>query len=126
MTKHLTCYSHHSNYVWSKNTFQPMACMVCKENDRERKWACTWCYLRVCLACSAELLKTPNRDLKALIEKRGVDIEIDGEDREVEAEMERALARKEDMKRHDSGTGAGVGTPTIAVWKAEDDVQDFS
>lgn len=77
------------------------------------------------MACSAELMKTPNRDLKALIEKRGVDIEIDGEDREVEYEMERALARKEDMKRHDSGTGASVGTPTVVVWRADED-DDFS
>jgi hypothetical protein len=77
------------------------------------------------VACSAELMKTPGRDLKGLIEKRGVDVEVEGEDREVEAEMERALARKEEMKRHDSGAGGSVGTPTVVVWRADED-HDFS
>ncbi|KAF2691950.1 hypothetical protein K458DRAFT_411644 [Lentithecium fluviatile CBS 122367] len=85
-------------------------------NDRERKWACVWCYLRVCLACSSELMKTPGRDLKGLIEKRGVDIEIEGE-----GTGDREMQRKEEMKRHDSGTGGSVGTPTVVVWGAEED-----
>jgi hypothetical protein len=121
-TKHLTCYSHHSTYIWSRNTFQPMACMVCKVNDRERKWSCVWCYLRVCVACSAELMKTPQRDLKGLIDKRGVDVEIQGEDGNG---VSKEKVSKEQVKRHDSGTGGSVGTPTVVVWGAEEEL-DFS
>jgi hypothetical protein len=77
--KHLSCYAQHASYVWSKNDCQPMACMVCHENDRERKWACTWCYLRVCLACSDELMRTPGRDLRAVMEKKDLKSEGMGE-----------------------------------------------
>ncbi|RAR15696.1 hypothetical protein DDE83_000928 [Stemphylium lycopersici] len=66
----LHCYTGHTHNIWSNNLFQPMACMVCHENGKERKWACTWCQLRVCRGCSEELRRTPGRDLGVLLEVR--------------------------------------------------------
>ncbi|CAE7205866.1 PAT1 domain containing protein [Pyrenophora teres f. teres] len=65
---HLNCYSAHRHNIWSNNTFQPMACMVCRENNRERKWTCTWCQLRICGNCSEELKAVPGRDLARMME----------------------------------------------------------
>ncbi|KAI4956357.1 hypothetical protein J4E91_000568 [Alternaria rosae] len=36
----LSCYTRHCHNIWSNNIFQPMGCMVCHENDKDRKWAC--------------------------------------------------------------------------------------
>lgn len=44
--------------------------MVCHENDKDRKWACTWCQLRICRSCSDELRAVPGRDLGILLEAR--------------------------------------------------------
>lgn len=52
-----------------------MGCMVCHENGRERKWACTWCQLRICRACSAELIQIPGRKLGVLLKARDVEEE---------------------------------------------------
>jgi hypothetical protein len=56
--------------VWSNNAFQPMGCMVCRVNDKERKWCCTWCQLRICRGCSDELSMVPERNLGAYLEQR--------------------------------------------------------
>lgn len=47
-----------------------MGCMVCHENDKDRKWACTWCQLRICRSCSEDLRAISGRDLGTLIQKR--------------------------------------------------------
>jgi hypothetical protein len=47
-----------------------MGCMVCHENDKDRKWACTWCQLRICRSCSEDLRAVPGRDLRTLLEAR--------------------------------------------------------
>ncbi|RMZ72087.1 Agglutinin receptor [Pyrenophora seminiperda CCB06] len=82
---HLNCYTAHRHNIWSNNAFQPMACMVCKENDRERKWTCTWCQLRICGRCSEELKGVGGRDLGVLIENR--------KDRGERGEKEKGLGR---------------------------------
>ncbi|KAI4620615.1 uncharacterized protein J4E87_007303 [Alternaria ethzedia] len=66
----LSCYTRHCHNIWSNNIFQPMGCMVCHENDKDRKWACTWCQLRICRSCSEDLRAIPGRDLGTLIQKR--------------------------------------------------------
>ncbi|CAN9296331.1 unnamed protein product [Alternaria alternata] len=66
----LSCYTGHRHNIWSNNIFQPMGCMVCHENDKDRKWACTWCQLRICRGCSDELRAVPGRDLGILLEAR--------------------------------------------------------
>ncbi|KAF1939085.1 hypothetical protein EJ02DRAFT_265940 [Clathrospora elynae] len=67
---HLHCYTSHKTNMWSNNAFQPMACMLCHSNERDRKWACTWCLLRICRGCSEELAMVPERDLGVLLERR--------------------------------------------------------
>tara|TARA_R110002003_G_scaffold1184_11_gene22680 strand:+ start:48734 stop:49090 length:357 start_codon:yes stop_codon:yes gene_type:complete len=67
---HLHCYTSHKMAIWSNNTFQPMGCMICHDNARDRKWSCTWCRLRVCVSCSEELRMVPGRDLGALMAER--------------------------------------------------------
>jgi hypothetical protein len=47
-----------------------MGCMVCRVNDKERKWCCTWCQLRICRRCSDELSMIPEKDLGRLLEER--------------------------------------------------------
>lgn len=120
--KHHNCYSNHATFVWSRNDFQPMACMICNKNDQERKWACVWCYLRICVECSTELQKTPSRDLKAVLEKRAAQVTYGGEEYEEEGEglvegmhpgFEGGVPVTANGKRHDSGN------PTLVVWDAD-------
>jgi hypothetical protein len=67
---HLNCYTSHKSNVWSNNAFQPMGCMVCRVNDKERKWCCTWCQLRICRRCGDELSMIPGKNLSRLLEER--------------------------------------------------------
>jgi hypothetical protein len=67
---HLNCYANHRMTIWSNNMFQPMGCMVCHSNETDRKWACTWCQLRICRGCSEALCMVPGRDLWVLMERR--------------------------------------------------------
>ena len=99
-----------------------MACMICNKNDQERKWACVWCYLRICVECSTELQKTPSRDLKAVLEKRAAQVTYGGEEYEEEGEglvegmhpgFEGGVPVTANGKRHDSGN------PTLVVWDAD-------
>lgn len=66
----LRCYTKHSTSIWSNNTFQPMGCMICHSNDKDRKWTCTWCRLRICRNCSEELSMVPGRNLEKLLDAR--------------------------------------------------------
>jgi hypothetical protein len=43
---------------------------VCRVNDKERKWCCTWCQLRICRRCSDELSMVPERNLGVYLEQR--------------------------------------------------------
>lgn len=125
--KHHQCYSKHATFVWSRNDFQPMACMICSKNDQERKWACVWCYLRICVECSAELMKTPGRDLQAAMQKRAAQATYGGEEYEeieglaegMHPGFEGGVPVKENGKRIDSGN------PALVVWDADaEDVGD--
>lgn len=69
-TKHTSCYTNHAQNIWSNNLFQPLGCMVCHENTKERKWSCTWCQLRICRPCSDELRRVPGRDVAVLVQAR--------------------------------------------------------
>lgn len=65
----LSCYTAHATHVWSNNVFQPMGCQVCHSNEKDRKFSCTWCQLRICRACSEELVMA-GRDLGKMLEGR--------------------------------------------------------
>jgi hypothetical protein len=116
-SKHLDCYAKHNDYVWSKNNCQPMACMLCKSNQRERKWACTWCYLRICVECAEQLRSTPGKDLRVLMQKKCLDVGgLSSNGGNIGKRAEGGF-REEMPKRHDSGT---TQTPNVVVWKAEE------
>lgn len=100
--------------------------MICHKNDQERKWACVWCYLRVCVECSVELQKTPGRNLGAVLEKKRVEASYEGDDYDDGEEMHpgfeagaEAAQVQTNGKRHDSGN------PALVVWDADaEDVGD--
>ncbi|KAL2357146.1 hypothetical protein BJ546DRAFT_430892 [Cryomyces antarcticus] len=48
---HMRCY--HSHKVWhtSRNTVAPVECMICRIDDLNDRWSCSWCCLRVCRTC---------------------------------------------------------------------------
>lgn len=75
----LSCYTQHRTNVWSNNVFQPMGCMVCHSNEKDRKFSCTWCQLRICRGCSEELRMIPGGDLGALLKAREMEREKEGE-----------------------------------------------
>lgn len=96
----LHCYTGHRTYVWSNNVFQPMGCMVCHSNEKDRKFSCTWCQLRICRACSQELLAVPGRELGPLLQARE-EMEGEGprvlvEDVDEVVEVEGEVEREED------------------------------
>jgi len=44
--------------------------MSCHGNERDRKWSCTWCQLRICRSCSEELCRVRGRSLERVVEER--------------------------------------------------------
>ncbi|KAF2997392.1 hypothetical protein E8E13_004983 [Curvularia kusanoi] len=127
----LHCYTNHATSVWSNNVFQPMGCMVCHSNEKDRKFSCTWCQLRICRACSEELVMVPRRDLGALLQARqsgekGMDMgfaprvlveDVDGKEEEEERvefeseEVEGRGGRGRSMMKVDSRERNEVVTP---------------
>lgn len=47
-----------------------MGCQVCHSNEKDRKFSCTWCQLRICRNCSRELCTIPGRELGALLKAK--------------------------------------------------------
>lgn len=95
--------------------------MICNKNDQERKWACVWCYLRICVECSTELQKTPGRDLQAVLQKRTTQATYGGDGYEEDSGssegmhpgFEGGVPVSMNGKKHDSGN------PTLVVWDAD-------
>lgn len=89
----LSCYTSHATSVWSNNVFQPMGCMVCHSNEKERKFSCTWCQLRICRGCSEKLVAIPRRDLGRLLRMREME-----EAKEMEGEGLRVVVEDVDFE----------------------------
>lgn len=121
----LSCYTAHATSVWSNNVFQPMGCMVCHSNKKERKFSCTWCQLRICRGCSEKLVQVPGRDLKVLLGERegeersgeglrvvveDVDLDVEEWERE-EEEVDERGGRGRSMMKVDSRARNEVVTP---------------
>ncbi|KAJ4357548.1 uncharacterized protein N0V89_002124 [Didymosphaeria variabile] len=101
-----------------------MACMICANNDAERRWACVWCYLRICVDCSVELQKAPGRNLQSVLEKRAAEATYAGDEYEEEGMHPGFEASglgnanvnvNVNGKRHDSGNS----NPSFVVWDAD-------
>jgi hypothetical protein len=64
---HLHCYQFHRNIRESSNMHAPVPCMTCHREDKEMRWRCTWCCLRICGGCMETLGSIPDRDLKGML-----------------------------------------------------------
>ncbi|MCJ1322616.1 hypothetical protein MMC15_007965 [Xylographa vitiligo] len=67
---HYCCYQSHRHMNNSKNDIAQVPCMACKVDDKETRWKCSWCCLRICKRCMEVLEDTKNRDLRALLQAR--------------------------------------------------------
>ena len=63
---HMNCYQGHRRMVVSPNKYNPVPCMVCKQEEQEKRWRCTFCALRLCGPCMAEFDRH-KRDLEAVV-----------------------------------------------------------
>ena len=66
---HLDCYQSHKFMRSSRNTTCPVACMICRKKDAEKRWKCTWCCLSACAACMQVLASIPGKDLRVCLER---------------------------------------------------------
>jgi len=64
---HLQCYQLHRNIRESSNIHAPVPCMTCHREDKEMRWKCTWCCLRICGGCMETLGSIPDRDLTVIL-----------------------------------------------------------
>jgi len=64
---HLQCYQFHKNIRESSNVHAPVPCTTCHVEDKEIRWRCTWCCLRICGRCMEKLSSVPDRDLKRML-----------------------------------------------------------
>ncbi|KAF2087713.1 hypothetical protein K490DRAFT_65555 [Saccharata proteae CBS 121410] len=70
------CFHSHRRFHRSHNGFAPVACMVCYATDKEDRWTCSWCALRICQNCRGKLESVPKKNLDVLLRARleGVDV----------------------------------------------------
>lgn len=65
---HYSCYQAHRSIAMSRNIFYPVPCMTCHVVDREVRWRCTFCSLRICANCVEGLRACQRRSLKEFME----------------------------------------------------------
>ncbi|EPE37045.1 hypothetical protein GLAREA_09208 [Glarea lozoyensis ATCC 20868] len=67
----LECYQSHRFMRNARNSFCPVACMICRRQDSEQRWRCSWCCLSACGSCMSLLAKVPGKDVRVVLEKVG-------------------------------------------------------
>ncbi|MCJ1438346.1 hypothetical protein MMC27_007734 [Xylographa pallens] len=67
---HRACYQSHRHMNNSKNDIAQVPCMACQVDDKEIRWKCSWCCLRICNRCMEVLEGIKDRDLGALLQAR--------------------------------------------------------
>ncbi|PGH18489.1 hypothetical protein AJ80_04459 [Polytolypa hystricis UAMH7299] len=72
---HFACFQSHRTFVASKNARYPVPCMTCLKHDKEMRWRCTFCCLRICAECLQGIRKCKGRSLKELMENLLKDLE---------------------------------------------------
>lgn len=63
---HMKCYQGHRRMLVSPNKYNPVPCMVCKQEEQDKRWRCPFCALRLCGPCMAEFDQR-KRDLEAVV-----------------------------------------------------------
>ncbi|TGJ80591.1 hypothetical protein E0Z10_g8187 [Xylaria hypoxylon] len=64
--RHYKCHVNHNKLLDSRNTNYPLACQTCGGADKERRFMCTFCSLRICMPC-ADLLVANGRNLQSVM-----------------------------------------------------------
>ena len=64
---HMKCYQGHRRMLVSPNKYNPVPCMVCKQEEQDKRWRCPFCALRLCGPCMAEFDQR-KRDLEVIVE----------------------------------------------------------
>ena len=65
---HYECYRLHQPIRREKAMFNQVPCMTCGIHDKQQRYSCTWCELRVCERCMRQLDSIRRRPLTNLIE----------------------------------------------------------
>ena len=65
---HYSCYQAHRQIAMSRNVYYPVPCMTCHVVNREVRWRCTFCCLRVCAQCVEGIRSCKRRSLKEFME----------------------------------------------------------
>ena len=63
---HMKCYQGHRRMLVSPNKYNPVPCMVCKQEEQDKRWRCPFCALRLCGPCMAEFDRR-KRDLEVIV-----------------------------------------------------------
>lgn len=64
---HYHCYQDHCSMPASRNAWHSIPCMTCMKADRQIRFRCTFCCLRICSDCFDELQKIQDRSLSELV-----------------------------------------------------------
>lgn len=64
---HYACYQEHRSMPTANNVWHALPCMTCQKFDREMRYRCVFCCLRICAGCFQTLQKCPNRSLAQLM-----------------------------------------------------------
>ena len=65
---HFNCYQSHRRMLPSPNAYHPLPCMTCGVENKNVRWRCVWCCLRICTGCMDSLNKDRERKLAVLVE----------------------------------------------------------
>ncbi|PYH99530.1 hypothetical protein BO71DRAFT_192796 [Aspergillus ellipticus CBS 707.79] len=65
---HFACYQDHRSMPPANNVWHALPCMTCQKFDRDVRYRCVFCCLRICTGCFQTLQKSPNRSLAQLME----------------------------------------------------------
>lgn len=76
---HHHCYHSHRTMQLSRNVYASVPCMTCYQDDKEPRWKCSWCCLRICRQCLELLENSSDRTvLDILCTLRNKDAYIGG------------------------------------------------
>ncbi|GAQ43556.1 hypothetical protein AtubIFM55763_010788 [Aspergillus tubingensis] len=65
---HFACYQDHRSMPPANNVWHAVPCMTCQKFDRDVRYRCVFCCLRICTGCFQTLQTIPRRSLAQLME----------------------------------------------------------
>jgi len=64
---HHHCYHSHRTMRLSRNVYASVPCMTCYQEDKEPRWKCSWCCLRICRQCLELLDNSRDRTVSDIL-----------------------------------------------------------